>query len=508
MSPMSERTSGILLHISSLPSPFGIGDLGDSAYRFVDFLHNSKQRYWQILPINPTDPICQHSPYSSSSAFAGNELLISPQMLIKDRLLNSRDITRAQKFPDDQVDFERVKPFKDSLLERAAENFEERSELFKAIKKEFTNFIETNRFWIEDYALFSVIKKHRGGAIWTSWSKGLRDRNKKTLIEFANGHAQAINKLKFYQFLFFRQWHLLRRYCHKNRVKIIGDLPMYMNLDSADVWANPKNYKLDADLNPAQVSGVPPDYFSNTGQLWGNPVYDWKALKRIKYSWWIQRFRFNFQLFDLVRVDHFRGFVKFWEIPAGSATAADGHWADVPTHDFFKSLERACVKPLPIIAEDLGYITDDVREVIRDFNFPGMKILMFAFNGDDLSQHPYLPENYKGKCVVYTGTHDNNTAKGWFEHEATKEACDNLNKYFGRDVSAKTVHWELIQCALGSPAEISIIPLQDYLGLDAESRMNTPATVNGNWRWRVDQSRLTKALVTKIAGAIVKSGRD
>ncbi|OGX36387.1 MAG: 4-alpha-glucanotransferase [Omnitrophica WOR_2 bacterium RIFCSPHIGHO2_02_FULL_52_10] len=505
---MSERASGILLHISSLPSPFGIGDLGESAYRFADFLHDAKQIYWQILPINPTDPISQHSPYSSTSAFAGNELLISPQLLVKERLLNSTDITGGPEFPVEHVDFEAVKPHKDSLLERAATKFEARPTLYRALKRDFNNFLETHRFWMEDYALFSVIKKHHGGAIWTSWPKGLRDRNKNALLEFSANHAQAVHKIKFYQFLFFRQWQLLRRYCRKTKIKLIGDLPIYMNLDSADVWANPKNYKLETDGAPSVVSGVPPDYFSRTGQLWGNPVYDWKALKKANYSWWVQRFRFNFQLFDLVRVDHFRGFVKFWEIPAGHTTAVDGQWASVPTHDFFKSLERACVKPLPIIAEDLGFITDDVRDVIRGFNFPGMKVLMFAFNGDDVSQHPYLPENYTGRCVVYTGTHDNNTVRGWFQQEVAEKVRGNLNKYFGRDISAETVHWELIRLALGSPAELAIIPLQDYLGLGSEARMNTPATVNGNWRWRVDQEKLTKTLMIKIAEETMRSERN
>lgn len=505
---MSERASGILLHISSLPSPFGIGDLGESAYHFADFLKNAKQSYWQILPINPTDPISQHSPYSSISAFAGNELLISPQLLVKDGLLEPKDIEHRPNFPAEHVDFEGVKPYKDSLLERATANFEKHPTQYKALKRDFDGFLKAQNFWIEDYALFSVIKKHHGGAIWTSWPKGLRDRNRNALLEFAAQHAQAIYRIKFYQFLFFRQWHLLRRYCHKTKVKLIGDLPIYMNLDSADVWVNPENYKLGSDHNPSMVSGVPPDYFSRTGQFWGNPVYDWEVLKKTKYSWWIQRFRFNFQLFDLVRVDHFRGFVKFWEIPAGSATAVDGHWADVPTRDFFKSLEQACGKPLPIIAEDLGFITDDVRDVIRDFEFPGMKVLMFAFNGDDIRQHPYLPENYAGRCVVYTGTHDNNTARGWFQQEATREVKDNLNKYFGRDVSQETVHWDLIRAALGSPAELAIIPMQDYLGLGAESRMNTPATLNGNWRWRVDQGKLTKALMMKIADKTKQSGRN
>jgi len=504
---MSERKSGLLLHISSLPGKFGIGDLGPCAYEFIDFLSATKQSYWQILPVNPTDAISQHSPYSSLSAFAGNILLISPQLLVTNGILCNKDIRLEESFPSENVCYEAVVSYKKKILDLAYERFMTDMSVRRMKEAEFNDFISANAFWLEDYALFVAIKDHFGGKIWTEWREGLRNRESAALRDFAEKNTEAINRVKFFQYLFFNQWAMLRAYGARENVRLIGDLSIYVNLDSADAWQHPQNYKLDDQKQPIAVAGVPPDYFSKTGQRWGNPVYNWEVLKTSGFSWWVARFKFHFKMFDMVRVDHFRGLVQCWEIPASETTAVNGKWADAPVDDLFRVLEKNCSAPLPIIAEDLGYITDDVREAMRRFNLPGMKVLLFAFNGD-MNAHPYLPHNYAGRCVVYTGTHDNNTVLGWFTHEASAGEINNVEKYTGKNISFENISWDFIRLAMHSNAELAILPMQDVLGLGDGARMNKPATTDKNWCWRVSKDVFNDALTGQLCHLTLEAKRN
>ncbi len=490
---MSGRASGILLHITSLPSRYGVGDLGPAAYRFVDFLADAGQSYWQVLPLNPTDIVCGNSPYSSISAFAGNTLLISPELLVHQGLLEEDDLANAPEFEEGRCDYARATSFKVRLLHKAYTNFRER----KIDKAGFDSFCEEHAPWLDDYALFVSIKRKLGGGVWSEWPAELRDREPACMEAVARELAGDVQRERYLQYLLMRQYFHLRDYCTAKRVEIIGDIPIYVTYDSAEVWRHPELFKLGPHGRPEVVAGVPPDYFSKTGQLWGNPVYDWESLARTNFEWWMQRMAFNFHLFDLVRIDHFRGLVNFWEVPSGAVTAVGGHWACVPTEAFFAALQLRFGK-LPIIAEDLGLITKEVREVIDGLGFPGMKVLLFAFNEDNPA-HPYLPRNFVSNCVAYTGTHDNNTARGWFEIEALPADRKRLSDYVGREVTANTVHTELAKLAMDSVADTVIIPMQDLLGLGAACRMNHPATVNGNWVWRLRSSDITPEVIAYLA---------
>jgi len=475
---MNRRGSGILLHITSLPSPFGIGDLGPWAYRFADFLCDHKQSYWQMLPLNPTDMACGNSPYSSFSAFAGNIFLISPELLVEQELLSPGDVAGLPSFRSDHVDYAAVTAYKKKLLNHAFENFKRHRQ-----EQEFcAEFCVQNRAWLDDVALFAVIKNHSEGKAWSAWPEELRDRKSDCLAEISRSFPEDIQREKFLQYLFFRQWHSLKNYCLQKGLKLIGDMPIYVNYDSADVWTHNDIFKLDENKQPLSVAGVPPDYFSATGQLWGNPVYRWDVLQKQGYCWWIRRIAHNLNLFDLLRIDHFRGFVAFWEVPAAEENAVNGHWQKVPAVDFFHALKNA-FPSVTFIAEDLGLITDDVKKIIGRFSFPGMRVLLFAF-GEEMPAHPYLPHNYVANCIAYTGTHDNNTARGWFENEASPEDKARLSRYAGKDVDGAKVHEELIRLAMMSVANTVIFPLQDVLGLGQEAQMNRPSTATGNWQWR------------------------
>jgi 4-alpha-glucanotransferase len=476
---MDTRTSGILLHIPSLPSEYGIGDLGPHAYRFVDFLHAAKQGVWQILPLNPTDSGCQNSPYSSYSAFAGNTLLISPQLLLEEGFLRKGDISLPPAFPMERIDYEAAIAYKSKLFEKAYGHFKRR----RIDRDAFVQFRERSGSWLPDYALFIVLKELFQGAVWTSWPEGLKKRERGALQKARKEFNDPIEKKEFLQFIFYRQWVRLKAYCHQKGVRVFGDIPIYVSFDSTDLWQDPEDFKLDAEYHPVAVAGVPPDYFSATGQRWGNPVYDWGRLKASRYRWWVQRIRHNLELFDFMRIDHFRGFVQCWEIPAEEPTAVKGRWMDVPALDFFDTVKKH-FPSMPLIAEDLGVITDDVRAVMRAYGLAGMKVLLFAFN-EDLQKHPYLPHNYGTNCVVYTGTHDNNTIQGWFHNEATAQEKENFFAYIGKDVPAKDIHWALIGLAMASKASLAIFPLQDVLGLGEEARFNKPAGLSGNWQWRL-----------------------
>jgi len=490
---MNVRSSGILLHPTCLPTAYGIGDLGPAAYRFVDFLVASGQRLWQILPLTPTDPKHNNSPYHSISALAGNPLLISPELLIEEALLAESDLADVPVFPDNTIDFDAVTEFKQRLFEIAFERFQENGD-----KTAFERFCIEQNFWLDDHALFVTLKDRFNGRPWIEWPSEIRRRSRSGLRTVRQELATAVRKEKFLQYIFFRQWMQLKAYCRRKEIKIIGDIPIYVHYDSVDVWCHPDLFKLDENLKPYAVSGVPPDYFSETGQLWGHPLYRWETLQDSGYRWWIARLQHNLRFCDIVRIDHFRGLVAYWEVPAEEETAVNGKWVSAPVDDFFHHLLRkfAC---LPIIAEDLGTISADVRETMRRYRLPGMRVLLFAF-GEDFPNGAFLPHNHVKNCLVYTGTHDNNTIRGWFETEATSETRANLLKYLGdrANVTAERIHWELIRLAMMSVADTAVIPMQDLLGLGTEARMNNPSRPAGNWHWRLGEDPIKPKLTGRL----------
>ncbi len=475
---MRKRGSGILLHLTSLPSSFGIGDLGPGAYGFGEFLAEAKQSYWQILPLNPTAPIYANSPYQSASAFACNPLLISPDLLIREDLLTQSDLGSPPEFSADRVNYRAVQDYKRPLFYRAFERFQG-----KKPSPDYEKFCGEQSFWLSDFSLFMALKSKFKGKVWSDWPPELRDRQPEMLQRAREELSRELEREKFRQYIFFQQWSALKSFCNGKGIQIIGDVPIYVNYDSSDVWVHPELFKLDKHRKPLAVAGVPPDYFSETGQLWGNPVYAWEVLKEKNYEWWIQRIAHNLKLFDCVRIDHFRGLVAYWEVAATEKTAIHGKWVEAPAMDFFNQLAKK-FPHLPIVAEDLGTITPDVREVMNDFGLTGMKVLLFAF-GDDLATNPYVPHNLPRNCVAYTGTHDNNTIKGWFKGEASPEEKKNLFRYLGREVSVEELPQELIRLLMMSAADTVIFPMQDILGLGEESRMNCPSTREGNWECRL-----------------------
>ena len=485
---MADRKCGILLHISSLPSPYGIGDLGPEAYRFADFLAHTKQSLWQILPINETMCGGNNSPYHSISAFAGNPLLISPDKLVEEGLISKKDLQPVPDFPIEKVDYSLVASYKERILNLAYERFKKTDE--------FEGFCQENEDWLEDFTLFKSLKSRFSGKAWSEWPSQIRDRDENALKKLREDLSPEMQKEKFLQFIFYRQWFSFKEYCHQKGIRIFGDMAIYMEHDSVDVWKNPHLFKLDKNRNPAFVSGVPPDYFSKTGQLWGHPVYNWQAVKKNQFAWWIKRVEQNLRLYDLVRIDHFRGLVAYWQVRAAESTAIKGKWIKAVPVDFLNTLKKRFPK-LPIIAEDLGIITPDVTEVMNRFGIPGMRVLLFAF-GEDNPNHPYLPENFVPNCIVYTGTHDTNTARGWFEKETSEEDKQRLFKYLGKNLSAEEVSWELITLAMNSVAQMAIIPMQDILGLGEEARMNKPAGSEGNWLWRLRPGQIGDLVTEKM----------
>ncbi|MDY7031151.1 MAG: 4-alpha-glucanotransferase [Thermodesulfobacteriota bacterium] len=488
---MKRRGSGVLLHVPSLHSRFGIGDLGPQAFRFVDFLVDAKQSFWQILPLNPIEPAYGSSPYHSISAFACSSLFISPELLLQDGLLNDEDIMSYPVFSYDRIDYAAVISSKRELFFMAYQNFKKRTE-----KYDYRKFCQENSVWLDDYSLFAALKSHYNGKTWSDWPPELRDRENEALESAATEFHDRIDFEKFLQYIFFTQWFSLKQYCGERGIQIIGDMPIYVQYDSVDLWTHPEVFKLNEAKKPYAVAGVPPDYFSKTGQLWGNPLYRWDVLKDTGYRWWVQRTKHALKLFDMVRIDHFRGLVGYWEIPAGEKTAMNGKWIEAPAEDFLMTLLRK-FPYLPVIAEDLGVITPDVREIMSRFELPGMKILLFAF-GDDLSTNPYIPHNLAKNCIVYPGTHDNNTVKGWFENEAAPEEKERLFQYLGREVSNEDISWEFIRMAMMSVANLAVTSMQDILNLGEEARMNRPATTQGNWQWRLLPGQLSIQLSKKL----------
>ncbi len=497
---MDRRGSGILLHLTSLPSRFGIGDMGPWAYRFAEFLVQTKQRYWQCLPLNPTDLEYFNSPYHSISAFACNPLFISPDALFEQSLIGQKDVESLPHFKETQVDYPSVVESKNRLFAKAYHQFKTHHP-----PEDFVLFCKEEEGWLDDFALFMALKSYHGGKVWSSWPQELRDRESQAIQSAKKQLRETCEKEKFLQYLFFKQWFALKAYCNQKGISIIGDMPIYVVHDSVDVWMYPELFRLDHQKMPVVVAGVPPDYFSETGQLWGNPVYRWDVLAQTGYHWWVRRVSHNLRLYDLVRVDHFRGFIAFWEIPAHEKTAIHGTWVRAPGREFFQSLSRK-FPVMPIIAEDLGIITPDVLEVMDYFGFPGMKVLLFAF-GEGLPSNPYAPHNHVKNSVVYTGTHDNNTARGWFENETTPEDRHRLSQYVGREMAPENVHLELVRLAMMSVANTAIIPMQDILGLGGEARMNQPAKKKGNWVWRLMPSQLTDTLRKQIREMTLIYGR-
>ncbi len=500
------RASGILLHPTSLPGPFGIGDFGPSAHDFVDFLVRSGQSIWQVLPLGPTG--YGNSPYSGYSAFAGNPLLVSPEKLVAAGLLAENDLDGVAA-PEGVVDFERARPLKDSLLCKAYENYRQNSG--SPLQTQFEHFVNKNNAWLDDYALFRALKHQFAEASWSDWEPPLAHRESKAIARARESLHQEIEAQKFFQFLFFRQWHALKAYANERGIRIVGDIPIFVAHDSADVWTNPQQFKLDEQGRPLVVAGVPPDYFSDTGQLWGNPIYNWDQMIRNGFDWWVARVRANLRMFDLLRIDHFRGFAACWEVPAGDTTAERGRWVEAPGRKLFDAIRNA-LGELPIIAEDLGVITPDVEQLRDDFNFPGMRVLQFAFSKDvsDLN----LPHRYRKNVVAYTGTHDNDTTVGWFtskDEGSTRTAEDVKSerqfclRYLNSD--GNEINWDFIRAVMASVADTAIIPLQDVLGLGSDARMNLPNSVEGNWKWRVKAGALTDEIVTRLESLSESYGR-
>ncbi len=497
---MDKRASGILLHISSLPSSYGIGDLGPFAYAFIDFLRKSKQSYWQILPINPTDGINGHSPYSCFSAFAGNPLFISPDLMVMDGFLSAADMPPRIKAGEDAVDYATAALLKEKIFDKAYARF-----VKQQVPADYQAFLDDNAYWLHDFALFMVIKASFKGACWHDWPMPLKQRKAAALKQYYVKHRYAVERIKFIQFLFFRQWARLKKYANAQGIGIIGDIPIYVNYDSVEVWCYPQFFKLDADGALKFVSGCPPDYFAKTGQRWGNPVYDWAALKKSKYSWWVRRVAHDLSLFDYLRVDHFRGFLSFWQIPAHEKLAVFGRWVKGPGVGFFNVLSRR-IKPLPIVAEDLGEITPDVPALMKRFNIPGMRVLLFAFGGD-LKTNPHVPANYPKHAVVYTGTHDNNTIQGWYAREANAHEKAHVKALLKSAVQLRQLHWQMIKALMQSRADTVIISMADILGLKEDGRMNTPATKNNNWKWRLPMEALTAALARQLSSIVISTRR-
>lgn len=494
-----DRISGILLHPTSLPSPYGIGDLGRGAYEFIDFLKKSGQHIWQTLPLTPTG--FGDSPYQSFSAFAGQPLLISPEHL---ESLGLADAHTLSSYPDstpDCVDYENVIPWKEQLLRAAYHIFLQGD--FPALRTEFQLFCKKECAWLDDYALFMACKALHHGADWLSWKEPYRCPDPSAKQHLRTELREEVEYYSFLQFLFFTEWAKLKEYANQNDILIIGDMPIFVSMDSADVWSHRELFALDPDGYPTQVAGVPPDYFSATGQLWGNPLYDWQAHKKKGYSWWIERMHMQLRISDYVRIDHFRGFESYWAVPSGEKTAIHGKWMPGPGKDLFYALQKALGKDLPIIAEDLGTITPEVEALRDHFSFPGMKILQFAFDGADEST--YLPHQLTTtNCICYTGTHDNDTTKGWYD-TASEYSRDKVRRYMNTD--GGRIARDFIRTALGSIASFAIFPMQDILDLGSEGRMNTPGYPSGNWSWRYDGSCLSNALAHELLQTTLLYGR-
>jgi 4-alpha-glucanotransferase len=482
-----DRKCGILLPLLSLPGGFGTGDLGKPAANFIDFLKRSGQSIWQVLPLTVTDGALGNSPYSSPSAFAGNPLCISLEGLLSRGLLDRDELLSPPSFPQDRIDYGLARLFKEKILRRTFARFSPEGE-FKA-------FQEANAFWLDDFVLFSALKTYFGGAPWIEWPEDLKRRDRRALLAAEAMLKEESDYLRFVQYIFFSQLEDMRTACREAGVELIGDLPIYVNFDSSDVWANQSLFCLSEDLLPTEVAGVPPDYFSKTGQLWGNPLYNWSEMRNTGFSWWLARLHHSLAMFDLVRIDHFRGLLAYWAVPFGDKTAERGTWRDVPSEEFFARLKQE-FPSMPFLAENLGIITPDVTEAMEAMELPGMAVALFGFGGD-MERNPHIPHNYRRELAAYTGTHDNNTAEGWYSTDATEDERKDFEEY--APGYAKKPAEGMVRLVMGSVAGRVIIPLQDYLGLGQEGRINTPSTTGGNWEWRTKEEHLSSDLAERMA---------
>lgn len=497
----NERMAGILVHPTSFPSVYGIGDLGKEAYQFIDFLADSGQKIWQVLPLGPTG--FGDSPYQSFSSFAGQPLLISPDKLKDDMLLVDEDFIGMPQWNEKNVEYGSVITYKKNLLKKAYDAFTVTPN--QTLIEEYRKFCTENSYWLEDYSLFMAGKQAHEGSSWLEWEDSLKSPTEEEKKSWVKKLQPDIKYYEFIQFIFFRQWLALKNYANSRGILIIGDIPIFVALDSADVWANKKFFQLDSKGYPLAVAGVPPDYFSATGQLWGNPLYDWDALKKDGYSWWIKRVEYQLKITDYLRIDHFRGFEAYWAVPYGEETAVNGEWKKGPFKDLFYALQKSLGEQLPILAEDLGIITKEVEELRDAFQFPGMKILQFAF--DNTEDNNFLPHHYSKNCICYTGTHDNDTTVGWYSHanDYQRERCRMYMNSHSENI--EEICWNFIRTALGSVAKFAIIPIQDLLCEGSEKRMNTPSTADGNWSYRFRQEALSKQLSDKLRNLTRLYGR-
>ncbi|MGE5409465.1 MAG: 4-alpha-glucanotransferase [Clostridiales bacterium] len=495
---MIERSAGILLHPTSLPGRFGIGDLGPEAYNFINFLEAAGQRLWQVFPLGPTG--YGDSPYQCFSAFAGNPLLISPQLLIEEGLLKDEDLGSIPDFDPHNVDYGNVINFKYGLLEKAYKNLKEDN---KKTKKQLEEFCNKNKAWLDDYSLFMASKDYHKGVAWTEWDKEIAFRKEGAIEHWKEKLADRIDFHKYIQYEFFKQWMALKKYANSKHIKVIGDLPIFIAYDSADLWANKHLFTVDEKGKLKTVAGVPPDYFSATGQLWGNPLYKWKEMEKDDFDWWRRRISHLLELVDMVRIDHFRGFDAFWEIPGDAPTAVTGRWLKAPGEKFFNTVKNY-LGELPIIAEDLGIITKSVEHLRDEFNFPGIKILQFAFGTDQ--ENKFLPHNLNRNCVVHTGSHDNDTTRGFFEkamNDKDSDIYEFAQKYLGYFGSIEGMTFELIRAAYSTVADMVVIPMQDILNLGSEARMNFPGKLGGNWTWRFTWNQVPYELASKYKEMVV-----
>ena len=481
-----ERASGVLLPIFSLPSKYGIGCFSKEAYQFIDRLKAAGQSYWQILPLGPTG--YGDSPYQSFSTFAGNPYFIDLETLTGEGLLTAQECEYGcEGIREDKIDYEKIYKTRFQILEKAFSRFGENDE--------YRAFVSENQFWLEDYSLYMAIKDRNGGVSWNEWEEPLKNKESQAIENAKAELSRQIAFYKFQQYEFDRQWKRLRSYANENGIEIIGDIPIYVAFDSADTWSAPEMFRFNDALEPIDVAGCPPDGFSQTGQLWGNPLYDWEYHKKTGYDWWIRRIEHCFRLYDVVRIDHFRGFDEYWSVPYGDETAENGKWEKGPGIELFKVLEEK-IKDLDVIAEDLGFLTDSVRELLAESGYPGMKVLQFAF--DESGESVYLPFRYDKNCIVYTGTHDNETTKGWLGN-LTQSNRAYVNQYTAcEEKDTDECVWGLIRAAQSSVAEVCVVPLQDYLCLGNEARMNTPSTLGDNWKWRLTRGQLTDEIIHRI----------
>ena len=482
----NHRYSGVLVHPTSFPSPYGIGDMGRGAHEFIDFLAMAGQHLWQVLPLGPSGN--GNSPYQSYSVFAGQTLLISPELLIEKKLLTEADVHPIPEFNADRVDYDKVTTYKTSLFKKAYEHFRHTAD--KNLLEEYDSFQSNNQYWLDDYCLYMAGKDYHNGLPWYEWEDSLLDPTPKERASWMKLLTSEIDYYRFIQFAFFSQWYELKDYANKKGIAIIGDIPIFTAPDSADVWANKELFKLDSKGHPLEVAGVPPDYFSATGQLWGNPLYDWDAMKDDGYRWWIERVRNQLDQVDYIRIDHFRGFEAYWAVPAGEETAMNGKWKKGPGEALFEAIQKALGEELPIFAEDLGIITPEVEKLRDTLGFPGMKILQFGFDGT--GESTFLPHQLSTRnCICYTGTHDNDTTCGWYEH-TSEQNKDKVRRYMNTDASS--VSWDFIRTCLGTIAKYAIFPVQDLLKLGSEHRMNTPGTATGNWEFRYRSGLLDEGM--------------